>query len=108
MRCAPEIEQVEIEDEPHLEFIARHVEAWARGEIVDPLLVNIPPAHSKTILCVIMLTPWGTNFIALFDWLLWNTLVIEEARPRVYGWAQTAQEERSALHRFFNTDLSRG
>ncbi len=49
-----------------------------------------------------------TNFIALFDWLLWDTLVIEKARPRVYGWRQTAREEHSALYRFLNTDLSRG
>lgn len=55
----PQIEQVQIEDEPHLKFIADHVEAWARGELdTSTLLVNIPPAHSKTILCVIMLTPW--------------------------------------------------
>ncbi len=49
-----------------------------------------------------------TNFIALFDWLLWDTLVIEKERPVVYGWRQTAKEENSALYRFFNTDLSRG
>lgn len=49
-----------------------------------------------------------TNFIAIFDWLVWKTLVIEESRPAVYGWRQTQSEERSALYRFFNTDLSRG
>lgn len=53
------VEQVEMVDEPHLKFIADHVEAWAKGEIdTSTLLINVPPAHSKTIFCVIMLTPW--------------------------------------------------
>lgn len=54
-----QIEQVQLEDEPHLKFIADHMEALVRGGLTaDEILINIPPAHSKTILCVIMLTPW--------------------------------------------------
>ena len=44
----------------------------------------------------------------MFDWLLWDTFVIEKARPAVYGWRQTRREEHSPFYRFFNTDLSRG
>jgi len=49
-----------------------------------------------------------TNFISLFDWLLWDTLAIEKRRPEIYGWRQTPEEEFSPLYRFFNTNLSRG
>lgn len=49
-----------------------------------------------------------TNFIAIFDWLLWDSLVIETTRPQIYGWRQTEKEQHSAIYRFFNTDLSRG
>lgn len=48
-----------------------------------------------------------TNFISLFDWLLWGTLVIEKDRPDVYGWRQCEKEELSPLYRLFNTDLQR-
>lgn len=49
-----------------------------------------------------------TNFIAIYDWLIWKTLVIEKQRPEIYGWKQSPKEEFSPLYRFFNTDLSRG
>jgi len=48
-----------------------------------------------------------TNFIALFDWLLWDTLVIEKERPATYGWRQTEREEFSPLYRYFNTSQNR-
>lgn len=44
-----------------------------------------------------------TNMIAIYDWLLWDTLVIETDRPETYGWRQQSKEEHSALHRFFHT-----
>jgi hypothetical protein len=47
------------------------------------------------------------NMIAVYDWLLWDSLVIEKKRPAIYGWRQTPKEEYSPLYRFFNTDLSR-
>lgn len=46
-----------------------------------------------------------TNFLALYDWLIFKTLVIEKERPKVFGWRQSEEEEGSALYRFFNTDL---
>lgn len=48
-----------------------------------------------------------TNFIAVFDWLLWDSLVIEKERPEVCGWRQAAEEEHSALYRYFNTSFRR-
>lgn len=47
------------------------------------------------------------NFLALWDWLLWDTLVIEKERPEVYGWRQSEREERDVWYRFFNNDTSR-
>ena len=44
-----------------------------------------------------------TNFISLFDWLLWGTLKIETERPKVYGWRQYNAESTSVLHRFFHS-----
>jgi hypothetical protein len=46
-----------------------------------------------------------TNFISVFDWLLWDTLVIEKQRPETYGWRQTNREEHSALYRYFHTNF---
>ncbi|BFM14109.1 hypothetical protein R50073_02920 [Maricurvus nonylphenolicus] len=46
-----------------------------------------------------------TNFISVFDWLLWDTLVIEQQRPETYGWRQTPREEHSALYRYFHTNF---
>ncbi|MGI9293814.1 MAG: sterol desaturase family protein [Pseudomonadales bacterium] len=48
-----------------------------------------------------------TNFISIFDWLLWDTLIIERERPEIYGWRQSAQEEFNPLYRYFNTSLNR-
>ncbi|RLA40537.1 MAG: sterol desaturase [Gammaproteobacteria bacterium] len=48
-----------------------------------------------------------TNFIALFDWLLWDTQVIEKERPKIYGWRQTPEEEFNPWYRYFNTNLNR-
>ena len=39
------------------------------------------------------------NMLALYDWLLWRTLVIEHERPAVYGWRQTP-EEAHTLYRY--------
>ena len=47
------------------------------------------------------------NLFAFYDWLLWDTLMIEKERPKLYGWRQSEREEQSAWARFFDTDLSR-
>ena len=44
------------------------------------------------------------NVLAVYDWLLWGTLLIERERPRVYGWHQRP-EERGALHRYLARPL---
>lgn len=43
--------------------------------------------------------------LALFDWLLFGTLAIETQRPEIYGWRQSEREQKSALYRYFNTDV---
>ncbi len=43
--------------------------------------------------------------LALFDWLLFDTLAIETQRPEIYGWRQSEKEQRSVLYRYFNTDF---
>lgn len=45
------------------------------------------------------------NVLALWDWLFWG-LTIETERPKTFGWRQRAEEERSALYRFFHTSFS--
>ncbi len=47
------------------------------------------------------------NVISIYDWLLWDSLVIEKERPKIYGWRQTDKEEFSPLYRYFNTDFKR-
>lgn len=47
------------------------------------------------------------NFLALWDWLLWGTLVIEKQRPKIYGWRQSEKEAHNVWYRFFNTDMKR-
>lgn len=44
------------------------------------------------------------NFLALYDWLLWKTLVIENERPAVYGWKQRP-DDRRVLYRYFARPL---
>lgn len=43
------------------------------------------------------------NFLSLYDWLIYDTLVIESSPPKQYGWRQTDEEKRSALYRFTRT-----
>ena len=45
------------------------------------------------------------NMLAVYDWLIWKTLVIEKQRPAVYGWRQSEKEERNVWYRFFYTSL---
>lgn len=43
--------------------------------------------------------------LAIYDWLLFDTLAIEKSRPEVYGWRQSDKEKRSTLYSYFNVDL---
>lgn len=47
------------------------------------------------------------NLLAIYDWLIFDSLVIEKEKPVVYGWKQSPEEERSIWHRFFATDLKK-
>lgn len=40
------------------------------------------------------------NVLAIYDWLLWDSLAIEDQRPKIYGWRQSEKEEFSPLYRF--------
>lgn len=48
-----------------------------------------------------------TNFLALYDWLIFRTLVIEKEKPKIYGWRQEEKEEHSAFYRFFNSSIKK-
>tara|TARA_R110002073_G_scaffold84612_5_gene201766 strand:+ start:29572 stop:30441 length:870 start_codon:yes stop_codon:yes gene_type:complete len=43
--------------------------------------------------------------LAIYDWLIFDTLAIETSRPEVYGWRQSEREQKSVFHRYFNTDV---
>lgn len=47
------------------------------------------------------------NFLAVYDWLFWGTLSIEKERPKIYGWKQTPEEEKSAFHRYFGNSTKK-
>lgn len=47
------------------------------------------------------------NFLSLWDWLLWDTLVIEKSRPEIYGWRQTEKEANNVWFRFFNNNIDK-
>ena len=40
------------------------------------------------------------NFLALYDWLCWGTLVIEKQRPATYGWRQSPREAKDVWYRY--------
>ena len=44
--------------------------------------------------------------LAIYDWLIFDTLVIETRRPEIYGWKQSEKEKKSALYSYFNVDTS--
>jgi len=46
------------------------------------------------------------NLLAIYDWLIYDSLVIETEAPKQYGWKQSEKEERSILYRFFNTNIN--
>jgi predicted phage terminase large subunit-like protein len=53
------VEGVEYIDEPYVKFLCDHVEALVRDELEgNRLLINIPPGHSKSMICVVMSLPW--------------------------------------------------
>ena len=48
------------------------------------------------------------NFLALYDWLCWKTLVIDNKRPAVYGWRQNPREASSVWYRYFFRSIPLG
>jgi hypothetical protein len=46
------------------------------------------------------------NCLALWDWLLWDSLLIPDSRPAIYGW-RTPRHDTSALRRFFHHPFGR-
>ena len=53
------VESVEPEDEAYVEFMCRHMEALMRGQLDSGrLLINIPPGHSKSLICVVFSLAW--------------------------------------------------
>lgn len=54
----PAIDPAPYQHNWHLDAIAEHLEAVARGQI-KKLLVNLPPRHSKTLLCSVAFNAWA-------------------------------------------------
>ncbi|MAY38791.1 MULTISPECIES: sterol desaturase [Spongiibacter] len=89
-------------------YLLNHRWAWVRNSMYGLChLFTFPTQHhhhhargknSGSNLC---------NLLSIYDWLLFKTLVIERERPAIYGWRQSPEEEHSALHRYFHTDLSK-
>lgn len=53
------VESVEMEDEAYVEFLCRHMEQLMRGNLEsNRLLINIPPGHSKSLICVVFSLAW--------------------------------------------------
>ena len=53
------IESSDYQDEPYVKFLCDHVEALVKGELDGSrLLINIPPGHSKSMICVVMSLPY--------------------------------------------------
>lgn len=59
--CAawPHIEPVPLVEEKYVKFLCDHMEALIKGELDGSrLLINIPPGHSKSMICVVMSVPY--------------------------------------------------
>lgn len=53
------VESIEMEDEAYVEFMCRHMEQLMRGNLdSNRLLINIPPGHSKSLICVVFSLAW--------------------------------------------------
>lgn len=46
-----------------------------------------------------------TATLAIYDWLIFKTLVIETKKPEIYGWRQSEEEAKNVFKRYFNTDM---
>ena len=89
-------------------YLLNHSNYWVRGSIYAlSHIFTFPNMHHQHHSRSRNSAKNMTNFIAVFDWLLWGTLVIERKRPEIYGWRQNPREEKSALHRYFHTNFKR-
>jgi hypothetical protein len=89
-------------------YFLNHRWAWVRKTMVGMChILTFPTQHhhhhargknSGSNLC---------NLLAIYDWLIFDSLVIEKEKPAIYGWKQSPEEERSIWHRFFATDLKK-
>ena len=48
-----------------------------------------------------------TATLAIYDWLIFNTLSIETEKPKIYGWKQSDEEANSVLKRYFNFNVGK-
>ena len=87
-------------------YFLNHPKAWVRKSMYALChVLTFPTQHhhhhargrnSAKNLC---------NLLAIYDWLIFDSLVIEKEKPTTYGWRQAPEEEHSALYRYFHTDL---
>ena len=55
----PHIDPTPLIKEAYVKYLCDHMEALMTGELESRrLLINIPPGHSKSMICVVMSLPW--------------------------------------------------
>lgn len=89
-------------------YFLNHPQAWVRKTMYGLChILTFPTQHhhhhargknSGSNLC---------NLLAIYDWLVFDSLVIEREKPAIYGWKQSPEEEHSVLTRFLATDLAK-
>ncbi|WP_372759114.1 sterol desaturase family protein [Litorivivens sp.] len=89
-------------------YFLNHPRAWVRKTMYGLChILTFPTQHhhhhargknSGSNLC---------NLLAIYDWLVFDSLVIEREKPAIYGWKQSPEEEHSVLTRFLATDLAK-
>jgi hypothetical protein len=48
-----------------------------------------------------------TSTLAIYDWLIFKTLVIETTKPEIYGWRQSEEEANNIFKRYFNINIKK-
>jgi hypothetical protein len=48
-----------------------------------------------------------TSTLAIYDWLIFKTLVIETTKPGIYGWRQSEEEANNIFKRYFNINIKK-
>ena len=111
------VESMELIEEPYVKFLCDHMEALLKGNL-DPgrLLINIPPGHSKSMICVVMSLPYlwtldpGAfaiychNDVGLARDMARKTRQVVNSEWYQTRWPKVAiREDATKVDRFYNT-----